>query len=367
LNYLKRYYTQAEKADKLFSASELYKEDIETIASGNIDWNKLKNKSIMITGATGLIGTFLIDVLMYRNAKSDDCITIYAVSRNKEKAMTRFESYFASQYFIFVQIDIQNSFDLKSPIDYVIHGASNTHPVAYSTEPVNTILLSVLGTKAVLDAASAHNVKRTLFLSTVEVYGENRGDVEAFKEDYCGYIDCNTLRAGYPEGKRAAEALCQAYIKEKNLDVVIARCCRVYGPTMGDDDSKAIAQLIRNAAKGENIVLKSKGGQQYSYCYVADVCSALLFLLLNGKNGEAYNVSDVNCDVTLLQIANILSEYTNKEITFDIPSSVESAGYSKATKALLDSSKLKELGWEAEYPIESGIIRTVKILQDMYK
>jgi len=367
LNYLRRCYTQAEKANKLFSASELYKEDIETIASSNIDWDKLKNKSIMITGATGLIGTFLIDVLMYRNAKYGDCITVYAVSRNKEKATNRFNGYFDSRYFVFIQIDIQNAFDLNTPVDYIIHGASNTHPIAYSTEPVNTILLSVQGTKAVLDTASAHNVKRTLFLSTVEIYGENRGDAETFKEEYCGYIDCNTLRAGYPEGKRAAEALCQAYIKEKNVDVVIARCCRVYGPTMGEDDSKAIAQFIRNAAKGENIVLKSKGEQQFSYCYVADVCSALLFLLLNGKNGEAYNVSDTNCNVTLLQIANILSEYAAKEITFDMPSSVESAGYSKATKALLNSSKLMVLGWDARYPIKDGIIRTVKILQDMYK
>jgi len=363
LNYLKRCYTQAEKADKLFSASELYKEDIETIASGKIDWAKLKNKSIMITGATGLIGTFLIDLLMYRNLKYNDNIIIYAVGRNKEKAFTRLKEYFDTKFFVFIQQDIQSPLELNAPVDYIIHGASNTHPIAYSTEPVNTILLSVMGTKEVLDFASAHNVKRTLFLSTVEIYGTNRGDTETFKEDYCGYIDCNTLRAGYPEGKRAAEALCQAYIKEKNVDVVIARCCRVYGPTMGDDDSKAIVQFIRNAAKSENIVLKSKGEQQYSYLYVADVCSALLFLLLNGKNGEAYNVSDTNCNLTLLQIANILSEYTAKEITFNIPSSVESAGYSKATKALLDSSKLRELGWEARYTIKDGIIRAVEILR----
>jgi len=348
----------------LFSASELYKEDIDTIASCDIDWDKLRNKSIMITGATGLIGTFLIDVLMYRNAKYGDCITIYAVSRNKEKITARFREYIDSQFFVFIQIDIQNSFELNVNVDYIIHGASNTHPVAYSTEPINTILLSVLGTKFVLDLASArNNVKRTLFLSTVEIYGENRGDSETFKEDYCGYIDCNTLRAGYPEGKRAAEALCQAYIKEKSIDVVIARCCRVYGPTMGDNDSKAMAQFIRNAANGEDIILKSKGEQQYSYCYVADICSAMLVLLLNGKNGEAYNIADMNCSLTLSQIVNILSEYTGKDVVFDVPSPVEAAGYSKAVKALLDSTKLKQLGWEAKYPIREGIARTVEILR----
>ena len=252
---------------------------------------------------------------------------------------------------------------LNVSIDYIIHGASNTHPIAYATEPINTILTSVLGTKSILDFAATHDVKRTLFLSTVEIYGENRGDVETFKEDYCGYIDCNTLRAGYPEGKRAAEALCQSYIKEKDINIVIARCCRVYGPTMGDNDSKAIAQFIRNTVNNNNIILKSNGNQQYSYCYVADICSALLFLLLNGKTSEAYNISDNEYILSLLQIAEILSRYSGKNVVFDIPSSLESMGFSKATKALLDNTKLREIGWKPTYSLKDGLIRTVEILR----
>ena len=349
----------------MFSNNALYEEDIDTLASYDIKWGKLKNKSILITGATGLIGTFLVDLLMYRNLKYNDNITIYAVGRNKEKAYTRLKEYFDTKFFVFIQQDIQTSFELNAPIDYVIHGASNTHPVAYATEPINTILLSMLGTKSILDFVSNHDVKRTLFLSTVEIYGENRGDVETFNEDYCGYIDCNTLRAGYPEGKRAAEALCQAYISEKNIDIVIARSCRVYGPTMGNDDSKVIAQFLRNAVNKENIALKSKGDQLYSYCYVGDICSALLVMLLDGKNGEAYNISDNDSSLSLLEIANVLSEYTGKDIIFDNPSSVETAGYSKATKALLSNSKLRELGWKPMYSLKDGIIRTVEILSNM--
>lgn len=347
----------------MFISNDIYKEYLETIASCDIDWDNLKSKNILITGATGLICTFLIDVLMFRNSKYNDEIAVFAVGRSKEKALTRFKDYFDSPFFTFIQKDIQSCFDIDKHVDYVIHGASNTHPVAYATEPINTILLSVLGTKFILDYALEHNVERTIFLSTVEVYGENRGDVNTFKEDYCGYLDCNTLRAGYPEGKRAAEALCQAYIREKDLDIVIARCCRVYGPTMGNEDSKVIAQFLRKAANGEDIVLKSKGDQQYSYCHVADICSALLVLLLDGKNGEAYNISDNNCDLSLLEIATILSEYTGNRIIFDIPSAVESAGYSKATKALLDSSKLNDLGWKIKYPLKDGLIRTVDILR----
>jgi len=348
----------------MFIDNELYRTDIETIASVNIDWKKIENKTILITGATGLIGTFLIDLLMYRNLKYNDNINIYAVGRNKEKAIIRFKEYFDSPFFIFLQKDIQYQFDFNISVDYIIHGASNTHPIAYATEPINTIMLSVLGTKSILDYASIHNVKRTLFLSTVEIYGENRGDVETFSEDYCGYVDCNTLRAGYPEGKRAAEALCQAYIKEKNVDIVIARCCRVFGPTMGNDDSKAIAQFIKNAVNGQNITLKGKGDQQFSYSYVADICSAILFLLLHGEKAQAYNISNDDCNLSLLKIANILSENTGNEIVYDIPSSVESAGYSKATKALLNSSKLRGLGWKPMYSTKDGIIRTVEILKN---
>jgi len=353
--------------EEMFITNKLYQEDIGAVASGSIDWGKLKNKSILITGATGLIGTFLVDLLMYRNSKYDDNIIIYAVNRSKEKALARFKKYFDSPFFISIQKDIQNTFDLDVHIDYIIHGASNTHPLVYATEPINTILLSVLGTKSILDFAVANQVKRTLFLSTVEIYGENRGDVEIFDESYCGYIDCNTLRAGYSEGKRAAESLCQGYIKEKGLDVIIARACRVYGPTMGNDDSKAIAQFIKNVVNEEDITLKSKGEQQYSYCYVADICSALLVLLASGKNGEAYNISDTNNDnnLSLFQITTILSEYTGKKVIFEIPSLLESAGFSKATKALLDSSKLRSLGWESRYPIKDGIIRTVNILRDI--
>jgi len=343
---------------------DLYEDDIHSTALiTSISWDSLINKSILITGATGLIGTFLIDLLMYRNYHFNNNITIHAVSRNKTKASSRFNDYLNSNLFRIIELDLQNIIEFNYNVDYIFHGASNTHPIAYSTDPINTIMLSVLGTKNILDYASSHNVMRTLFLSTVEIYGENRGDVDTFTEDYCGYIDCNTLRAGYPEGKRAAEALCQAYIKEKNIDTVIARCCRVYGPTMGIDDSKAIAQFIRNTVNNENIVLKSKGGQLYSYCYVADVCSALLVLLLNGENSHAYNIANSYENISLYEIAKYLSDYNCNNIIFEEPTNTESVGFSTATKALLDCSKIFKLGWNPKFSLRDGLIRTVEILQ----
>jgi nucleoside-diphosphate-sugar epimerase len=341
-------------------------EDIANIASCAIEWERLMNTNILITGATGLIGTALVDALMYRNTVYKDNITVYAMSRNVEKARGRFGDYFNNPRFVFIQQDVQSPVQtgkIEKKIDFIIHGASNTHPIAYSTDPINTILLSVIGTKNILDLAVSQNIERTVFLSTVEIYGESRGDAEQFDEAYCGYIDCNTLRAGYPEGKRAAETLCQAYVSEKGNDIVIARCSRVYGPTMSVDDSKVIAQFLRNAARNENIVLKSKGTQRYSFCYAADVCAAVLFLLLNGKNGEAYNIADSNKSASLYEIAEILSNYTKKQIVYDTPASTEARGYSKATKAILDCSKIGELGWKAAFSIEEGLIRTLEIMR----
>ena len=147
---------------------------------------------------------------------------------------------------------------MPAKIDYVIHAASNTHPVAYASDPIGTITANVFGTQYLLDYAKEADCKRFVFLSSVEIYGENRGDTDKFTEDYLGYIDCNTMRAGYPESKRTGEALCQAYRKQMEMDVVIPRLSRVYGPTMLMSDTKALSQFILKSVKQEDIVLKSE-------------------------------------------------------------------------------------------------------------
>ncbi len=200
-----------------------------------------------------------------------------------------------------------------------------------------------------------------MFASSVEVYGENRGDVEKFDESYLGYIDCNTPRAGYPESKRCGEALCQAYKKRYGLDVVIPRLSRIYGPTMLSDDSKASSQFIRKAIAGENIVLKSAGEQFYSYTYVTDAVSALLTVLLKGENGEAYNIADENSDIRLKDMAKLCAEAVGTKVVFEIPDANEAAGYSKSTVARLSNEKIKGLSWQAETNIESGIKKTIDI------
>ncbi len=343
--------------------NSIYKEDIEYVADFKLPWAKLANKSILIAGASGLIGSFLIDVLMKKNLCGLNC-TVYAIGRNLDKAKNRFEKYWTSSFFKFVAHDINEPLKLNNvdQIDYVIHLASNTHPLAYATDPIGTVTANIIGTNNLLKFAVEHKAKRFVFASSNEIYGENRGDVEFFDESYCGYIDSNTLRAGYPESKRCGEALCQAYKKQENLDVVISRFTRSYGPTMLKTDTKAISQFIKKAVEGENIVLKSAGTQYYSYTYVADAVSGFLTVLLNGKSGEAYNIADEASDIMLKDLAKIIADFAGKEVVFELPDETEKAGYSKATKARLNGSKLKELGWTAKYDIKQGLVRTMKML-----
>ena len=250
--------------------NELYLEDIKKIEN-TLNLSSLQDKTIMISGATGMIGTFLIDLLMHANTSEDRNIKLIALGRNKEKGFTRFSEYFSSPFFKFYECDITKPLSIEEKTDYIIHAASTTHPLAYSMEPIGTITSNVLGTINLLDYGIAHNMKRFVYTSSVEVYGENRGDVDRFDETYCGYINSNTIRAGYPESKRLCEALCQAYKKQYGIEVVIPRLARSFGPTMQMSDSKAIAQFIKKGLAGENIVLKSKGNQLYTYTYTPDL------------------------------------------------------------------------------------------------
>lgn len=339
----------------------LYQEDISRIVALELPWEMLSDKRVLITGATGMLGSVITDVLMSLNMN----INVVAMSRSESKARDILSENFDKSNFEFLCHDVNRPLDHYGDFDYIIHAASNTHPIQYSTDPIGTMASNIIGTYNLLEYAAKHHTRRFLFLSSVEIYGENRGDTEKFDENYCGYINCNTVRAGYPESKRAGEALCQAYIRQKNMDIVIPRLCRLYGPSMLKSDSKAISQFIKKSVAGEDIVLKSNGTQLYSYSYAADAASAVFTILFKGVCGEAYNIADGNSDIFMRELAQTLADITGTKVAFEIPDDVESAGYSKATKAILDSTKINALGWKPFYKIKNGLERTVTILKEI--
>ena len=342
--------------------SKLYIEDLEKLANENLPFSKLENSSILITGARGLIGSFLIDVIMYLNNHARLNCQVYAMG-STEKGLDRFKEYLSNPLFKYIIQDVNNqlSFDIK--VDYVLHLASNTHPVLYSTKPISTITTNIIGTKNLLDYAVRAASKRFLFASSVEIYGENKGDVELFNEDYSGYINPNKLRSGYPESKRTGEALCHAYTAETNLDTVIARLARCYGPTMQLNDSRAISEFIIRALNNENIVLKSEGNQFFSFTYVYDAVYGLLTILLKGERNEAYNIANEKTDIRLKEIAAMIADYVGRKVIFELPSDVENRGYSNTQVSRMSSAKIKTLGFMPKYDLRSGTTRTIEILK----
>ncbi len=340
-----------------------YQQDLAVCASAPLPWDKLQDTTLLLTGATGLIGTFLCDLLMYKNKVDKLNITVVAVGRNKAKAEKLFSAYVDSPFFHFLPHDVNTPLPPALHADFIIHGASNAHPLAYAQYPIETITTNVFGAYYLMKHAVDHDCRRFLLLSSVEIYGDNQTNKEAFWEEDLGYIDCNTLRAGYPESKRTAEALCQAFKEQAGLDVVTARLCRLYGPTMTLEDSKALAQFIRKAAGGEDIVLKSKGQQYFSFCYVADAATAILTILTKGVSGQAYNVADDLSNIYLGELAQKVAAAGGQKVVFELPDSAEQKGYSAASKAVLNADKLTALGWKAHTHLEQGVAKTIELLK----
>ena len=343
-----------------------YQQEMRKIIDLPIPWEKMWGKTIMLSGATGMVGKCMIDVLMHYNdlvASRGQEIRIIALSRNGKKAKERLGEYWNRGDFVYLPCDVNEQIPECGPVDYIIHAASNTHPLQYSEDSIGTITSNIIGTKNLLDYAVSHGAQQFCFVSSVEVYGENRGDVEKFDEKYLGYIDCNTLRAGYPESKRLGETLCNAYKQTHGLDFTIPRLSRCYGPTMLLSDTKAISQFIKKAAAGEDIVLKSEGTQTYSYTFVTDATSAILQIVLCGKLGEAYNVADGESDIALKDLAGYLAEAAGVKVVFELPDEKEKRGYSTATKAMLDASKLEALGWKARVHMPEGLKCTVDAIR----
>lgn len=328
--------------------------DADFISGTDLPWDTMSGTRVLVTGATGMVGSLLTEVLARRAAEHGFEVT--AMSRRREDLERIFSAHVGEPGFRTVAHDVNEPLDGR--YDSVFHLASNTHPRLYSSDPIGTISTNVIGLRNLLDASRGGR-GRFVFASSVEVYGRNRGDVGSFDESYCGDIDCNTLRAGYNEAKRVGESLCQAYMSQAGVDVVIPRLSRLYGPTVRPDDSKAVSQFLHRAASGEDIVLKSAGTQLFSYCYSADAVSALLHLFFRGASGEAYNVAGLDSDVTLRDLAGRIAAIAGVGITYEVPDEAESRGYSTADRATLDIGKIRSTGWEPSVGLDEGLRRTL--------
>lgn len=340
-----------------------YLEDIERTLKVN-DFSGLRHKSILVTGATGLIGSAVVDELIWLNEKADYGIRILAASRNTESVWDRFIPYSCKDYFQPVQYDALEPFYPEESVDYIVCAASNAHPASIGKEPVETMLANLTGVHNLLEYAVKKECRRLLYVSSSEVYGQ-KDDNQPYKEEDYGYVNLLNPRSCYPNSKRAAETLCAAYQAEYGVDSVIVRPGHVYGPTQTVNDSRASAQFLKAAAEGKDIVMKSTGLQMRSYCHCLDCASALLIILLKGKKGEAYNISNPDSVVSIRDFAEACASASGMSVRYEIPTDVEKTTYNMMGNSALNADKLMKLRWKGIWNLNSGVQESVKLLKSI--
>lgn len=323
----------------------IQQQDIKEFANKFALTNNLQNSTFLITGATGLIGSNLIFCLLelHRN------IRIIAPVRNKAKANVLFED--KASMIDLIECDLSTfNYDTLNGVDYIVHCAAPTSSKYFVERPVETFNIIVDGTKVLLEYAKRKKIKGFVYLSSLEIYGEINDDSAIVGEDVQGYLDLLSIRSSYPMAKRAVENLCILYASEYNIPVKVARLTQVTGAGIALDDNRVIAQFARWAAKGQDIVLHTTGESARPYCYITDCIEAILYILLKGKTGEAYNVANEETYISAKDMAFFVKEKINPAINVKIEL-CDGQGYAPPTKLRLSTEKLRLLGWTTRHDL----------------
>jgi len=330
-------------------------EDLKYIANYSLPYEEMKGTTVLVTGATGLIGVSIVRALV---AIGD--IKVIAHVRNREKAEEVYGALLQKNVELYVD-DITKEINVSENIDYIFHCASITTSKTMIEKPVETICTSVEGTKNILELAKNKKSKSVIYVSSMEMYGAFNNLNHDVTEKDLGYVDNLKIRSNYPESKRLCENMCIAYMSEYNIPVKIARLAQTFGAGILPGENRVFAQFAKSAIKGEDIVLHTKGISEGNYCYTRDCITGLLTILLKGKNGEAYNVSNPESHITIADMAYMVADKIAEgriKVVFDIPSE-NKFGYAADTKMKLNSSKLQALGWKPEIGLEEAYKRMI--------
>ena len=340
--------------------------DLKNIYDMNSYCHILKEKSVLITGATGMLATYCCYYLSFLNDAYDFQIKITALVRNEKKAKEKFQDIYEKEYFTLVIQDVMEPLNFDTNFDYILHMSGSASAYAKTHEPENIIMSNVLGTKNVLDLAAKCKNVRVLFTSTREVYGKLDDSITSISENMMGVLDTSLSRSCYPESKRMAENLLAVYREKYHIDYVNVRLAHAYGPGMAfQNDGRVMPDLISYAVDGKDIVLKSDGMMKRAFCYISDAISALFTILLLGENGESYNVSNEKEEISVKDLALLIASLSNKnlKVTFKEITEEERKGYLSIERVKLNTDKVENLGWKPLIGLEEGIKRTLQSLK----
>ncbi|MDO4976282.1 MAG: NAD-dependent epimerase/dehydratase family protein [Eubacteriales bacterium] len=331
-------------------------QDIEQIAKEFSAKEELNNCTVLVTGSTGLIGSQVVKALACMNRLSNKNMKVIAFARNEDKVKKVFASLLDREDFSYVIGDINSPITLEEPVNYIIHGASATSSKYFVSNPVETIRTAMDGTIHVLEYAKKQtNLLGMTYLSSLEVYGVPDKEKQTIGENDYGYIDILNVRSSYSEGKKMVECLCASYASEYKIPVKIARLSQTFGPGVEYEDGRVFAEFARCAVEKKDIILHTAGNTVRSYCYTKDAVRALLYILLYGNVGEAYNVTNMDTVVSIREMAQLVADTVGQgeiAVKVDIPEDLASFGYNPEMVIRLDSQKLMELGWNATVDLE---------------
>lgn len=339
------------------------KRDIERIALDSaIEWPRLYGKTVLVTGASGFIGSLLIRAVLLHAEKANQNINVIAMVRDVKKAGSMFAHEVESGMLQFLEGDVTEPVKYSGKADYIIHCASNASPDKYLADPVGTMKINFYGTMNLLEYARSVNATKFLYVSTIEIYGKTQG-IDVISEDDYGYISSLNVRSCYPESKKCCENLVCSYGDQYKLPVVIGRLPYIYGAGMSENDTKVCAMFARSVASGNDIVLKSEGKQLRSYTYVSDAISGLLVVMLNGENLQAYNIASKESVITIADMARRSCELfpqKNVSVKFDLPDEQDKKRFSFIENAVLCGERLEMLGWQARVSLDEGLKMAVE-------
>ncbi len=345
--------------------------DLYEIASSDVDFSKLKGSTVLVTGAYGFLGFYLTASLLLRNDLYSDNCKVIALVRNKEKAEQRFGRLLQRDDFTLCVKDVTKPIQAEHA-DFIIHAAGHADALHFKTDPAGTANANLSGTSNVLEFARLSKSKSVLIISSLKIYGVIYGDKEKISEDDIGYIDFALPDNCYAMSKRAAETLAADYCDEFGTNVKIARPAYIYGAARRGDD-RVWAQFFNNAANGQDILLKSDGCAKRSFIYITDAVSALFTILLNGENAVPYNIADDSSNVTIREFVKKICELLPEKslrLSFadpaDEPEPEELKTPLNRLPDVLDSSRLKALGWQPRVDLAQGIKRSVSTTEELY-
>lgn len=320
-------------------------------------FQSFRDKTILITGATGLIGSHIVASLVAAKTNLKISMTILAMVRSEERAKLIFNDILDEVSLLIGDVNDTVNYDGK--IDYIIHGASVTSSLDFIQKPVDTIFTAIDGTKHLLNLAKEKKVAGFIYLSSLEVYGNQLDKVNISETDY-GYIDFTNVRSSYSEGKRMVECLSMAYASQYNIPVTIARLTQTFGPGVAYNDNRVFAQFARSAIEKKDIILHTTGQTMRSYCYTKDAVSAIFYILLKGTHQQAYNVANESSFISIKDLAQLVSKLSDEVISVEVDmKDTDKLGYNPEVKINLQTKKLKALGWKPTVNLEEMLQKLI--------